>query len=225
MSEQLEYLDRENRELKRKVRESEDRLLDVLRQSKRSRPQFEDTILGALRECKGKGSLLDEYCRIRETGQEMEERAFESDVIDIGDKEMTLEKTLKFLKEEGFKRFSQNDNLNTGDFSLLIIPDMDSDPSVSEYNWKSTAKRVRDLGYQTEKYESESNIHNSIGCILCGGLYTGMTIFEGEINITKKEGKRNVGFSHFVPRGSMLVRDGLGAIDDKMKRIEFGLDD
>ncbi len=209
----MSTLEHENNELKRKIRDVEDRLLDILRHQKSKfyqRTEENEEILKSLRALKGKESFFENFCKARDTERRMKKRALEENLINFGHEDWTLEKTLKRLEEEGFEKKSRSDNdKGTGIYTLLAIPNFISYDSYDN-------NRMRDYGYEITEYETSLNIDldKITGRDWRGGRYTGIAIFEGEKNITNKI-KEEFPYCHFnclIPRGSMTMQDGKDAI-------------
>jgi hypothetical protein len=195
-------------------RKAEDHILDALKTLKKRRDPTEDATLAALKELKGSagGPAFVEYCAARDAWKQLEDRALEQDLIDLGREDLTLTGAIELLEREGFERYVQGEERKDGLYTLLIVPNPDSDRSACESETGvSTSERVRDFGYELERHETEKDMSGSIGCVLCGGLYTAMAIFEGEKNITKPKEKTGAGgryFNYLLPRGSATLADG-----------------
>jgi len=111
---------------------------------------------------------------------------------------LSFTEALDLLHTQGYKfrnelvLYPQSENTK---FVCINVPDGESGP----YN----AKYYKDFGYCLGWFETmEEAVDEYIGCILHGGLYTCLALFEGEKNLAeRKPNGEHIDWAHMLPKG------------------------
>ncbi len=125
----------------------------------------------------------------------------------MNSKDFTFDEVVNFLNKEGYKMeyhikeqyvdeyLEESKNYS---YKLIILDDI--------YNVYDSKRVVyyNQLNYTIIKFETLDDMMSDVGCIFCGGMYTSICIFEGNVNITKE----NIDTSNvttYIPFGNELI--------------------